>query len=101
MRSRFAYRSRFPKNIEGFVPRAKKSVQREKPPIESAGYICPKCFKDFATAEERKAHRPGCAADRLAARSAKIEPRLAKMTPRQRERAEKAIRDAFLQIVLR
>ncbi len=95
MRVRFAYRSRFPKQIERFIPRAPVAQPKEKPAPRAAAFICPRCFADFDTAEKRKAHRPACAMDRLAAKAAKIEPRLAGMNPAQRERVVAGVRKQF------
>jgi hypothetical protein len=101
MRVRFAFRSRFPKMIERITYKRLDPVRASvlKPPLETAGYICPKCFISFVTPELRKAHRKQCDFDRLAARAAKMEPRLAKMNPRQRERVESRIKEEFLKLV--
>lgn len=100
MKVRFAFRSRFPKQIERFIPReSPKERKRMGAPLDAPGYICPKCFLSFLTPELRKAHRKQCDFDRLAARAAKMEPRLAKMNPRQRERVESRIKEEFLKLV--
>ncbi len=103
MKTRFAYRNRFPKMIERITYKRLDPVRASvlKPPLETAGYICPKCFSSFVTPELRKAHRKRCDFDRLAARAAKIEPRLARMNPRQREKVEAVIKEAFLSLVSR
>ncbi len=104
MRSRFAYRNRFPKMIEQITYRVGPPKSKPKdPPLEVtvSGYVCPKCFALFQTPELRKAHRKRCGFDRLAGEAAKIEPRLAKMNPRQRERVEAVIKESFLKLVSR
>ncbi len=101
MRSRFSYRNRLPKMIEQITCRGAPKPKPKAPPVEIAvsGYVCPRCFVSFVTPELRKAHRKRCGFDRLAAQAAKIEPRLAKMNPRQRERVEAVIRESFLKLV--